>query len=81
MTVSDIDDPEAASPEPANLKFLRRLITLVVIRVQQPAPGLAIPEQMRLPNGTVATAFTATRDWYAVVTDDNLVPQTSALTN
>ena len=49
------------------------LITLVVIRVQQPAPGLAVPEQVALPDGTRATAFTATSDWYAVVTDDNQI--------
>ena len=76
------------SPEPANLKFLRRLvttltavmiggllilITLIVIRVQQPFPGLAIPEQITLPGGITATAFTATADWYAVVSSDNQI--------
>ena len=49
------------------------LITLIVIRVQQPSPGLAVPEQITLPNGTTATAFTATADWYAVVTVDSQI--------
>ncbi|WP_299303409.1 DUF6476 family protein [uncultured Litoreibacter sp.] len=88
MTVSDINDPEGGQPEPANLKFLRRLVTtltavmiggllvliaLIVIRVQQPATTLAIPQQINLPGGAVATAFTTTPDWYAVVTQNNQI--------
>jgi hypothetical protein len=96
MIVSDINDPEGTGPEPANLKFLRRLvttltavmiggllilITLIVIRVQQPSPGLAIPEQITLPGGATATAFTATPDWYAVVTGDNQILIYDRVTN
>ncbi len=88
MTVSDINDPEEGGPEPANLKFLRRLVTtltavmiggllvliaLIVIRVQQPAPTLAIPDQITLPSGATAQAFTTTSDWYAVVTTYNQI--------
>lgn len=49
------------------------LITLIVIRVQQPAPSLAIPDEISLPDGTRAAAFTTTPDWYAVVTTDNQI--------
>ena len=74
--------------EPANLRFLRRLVTvltavmigglliliaLIVIRVQQPSPGLAIPDQITLPDGTTAQSFTASADWYAVVTTENQI--------
>ena len=73
------DPPEI--PEPANLKFLRVLVTiltasmiagvlviiaLIVIRYNdQRAP---LPETIELPDGTTATAFTQGPDWYAVVT-------------
>ena len=49
------------------------LIALIVIRIQQPAPTLAIPEQITLPDGATAQAFTTTSDWYAVVTTDNQI--------
>jgi hypothetical protein len=77
------DAPEGY--EPKNLRFLRRLVTLLtatmivgfltvivllVIRLGQPgAPPL--PDRITLPGGATATAFTQGPDWYAVVTDTN----------
>ncbi|MEO1732677.1 MAG: DUF6476 family protein [Pseudomonadota bacterium] len=70
--------------EPANLRFLRRLVTvltavmifglltitaLIVIRYRTPAPLL--PDAITLPNGSRAVAFTTTPRWYAVVTSDD----------
>ncbi|MDA8747388.1 DUF6476 family protein [Litoreibacter sp.] len=94
--MSDINDPEGGQPEPANLKFLRRLVTtltavmigglliliaLIVIRVGQPAATLAIPAQISMPDGTTATAFTTTTDWYAVVTTNNQILIFDRVTN
>ncbi len=71
--------------EPAQLKFLRRLVTtltaamifglltivgLLVIRVL-PLGGVALPDQITLPDGAKATAFTRGPDWYAIVTENN----------
>ena len=70
--------------EPANLRFLRRMVTvlttvmifgvvivigLLVTRLTRNAP--ALPEQIALPDGAKATAFTQGEGWYAVVTDHN----------
>jgi hypothetical protein len=81
-------DPEFPAEEPANLKFLRRLvttltatmivglvvmITLVVIRLNSPAPNLALPNDITLPDGTRAAAFTQAPNWYAVITDDDKI--------
>ena len=81
-------DPEFPAEEPANLKFLRRLvttltatmivglvvmITLVVIRLNNATPGLALPDHIALPDGTRATAFTQAPNWYAVVTTDDRI--------
>ena len=78
--------PEDQAPEPANLRFLRRLVTvltatmiagviaitaLIVIRFNQSATPL--PDMISLPDGTTATAFTQARNWYAVVTGDNQI--------
>ena len=77
-----MDDPESTLAEPANLRFLRRLVTvltvvmiggvlvvigLLVTRLYSPAP--ALPDRITLPAGSSAQAFTQGRDWYAVVTD------------
>ena len=82
---SDMHDPETAE-EPANLKFLRRLVTtltlvmiagvviivaLLVIRVQQAQAPIPLPSEITLPQGKTATAFTRGADWYAVVTIGN----------
>ncbi|MEL7212698.1 MAG: DUF6476 family protein [Pseudomonadota bacterium] len=79
--------PLPEDKEPANLRFLRILVTvltatmilgvlaiifLLVMRLQQPAP-LALPDRLQLPDGTTATAFTQTDDWIAIITDDNRI--------
>ena len=79
-------EPEAESPEPSNLRFLRRLVTvltgvmiagvlliiaLIVIRFNDTPPPL--PEIIELPDGTTATAFTQADGWFAVVTSDNRI--------
>ena len=78
--VDDMGDPV----EPANLVFLRRLVTvltvvmiagvlvvmaLLVTRLTRDAPPL--PDQITLPQGAKPRAFTQGPDWYAVVTDAN----------
>ncbi len=79
-------DPGSETEEPANLKFLRRLVTiltatmiigvvliiaLIVIRFYK-AP-LALPDTLELPDGAQALSFTQGPDWYAVVTDGNQI--------
>lgn len=77
------DETPIAPADAANLKFLRRLVTiltgtmiagvlviiaLLVIRLMQPA-GPSLPETITLPEGAAASAFTMGRGWYAVVTE------------
>ncbi|MDD9717692.1 MULTISPECIES: DUF6476 family protein [Dinoroseobacter] len=80
-------EPGPEMPEPANLKFLRRLVTvltvvmiagvvtvigLLVIRLQAPSlPDL--PESITLPAGVVAEAVTFGGDWIAVVAGDEIL--------
>jgi hypothetical protein len=74
--------PEEPVKEPANLRLLRRLVTvltvvmiggllvivtLFVIRFTSSAP--ALPETVTLPDGAVAESFTVSGDWYGVVVD------------
>ncbi|WP_076647480.1 DUF6476 family protein [Pontibaca methylaminivorans] len=74
-----------ATEEPANLRFLRRLVTtlaavmivglvivivLLVIRLSTPAAVPALPDTITLPEGASAQAVTIGADWYGVVTDD-----------
>lgn len=74
------------TPEPANLRFLRRLVTvltavmiggvlvvigLLVTRLNNDTPVL--PDQITLPDGTQPRAFTQGPDWYAIVTTDNTI--------
>ncbi|MEM9575936.1 MAG: DUF6476 family protein [Pseudomonadota bacterium] len=80
------NDTDANLPEPANLRFLRRLVTvltvtmiagvlliigLIVIRFYDVPP--ALPDTLSLPDGTGAVSFTQGPDWYAVVTDRDQV--------
>ncbi len=73
--------------EPANLRFLRRLVTvltavmilgvviligLLVIRLNTPR-SLPLPAEIALPDGATATAFTRGPDWLAVVTADDRI--------
>ncbi len=77
-----MDDPI----EPANLRFLRRLVTvltavmicgvlvvigLLVTRLNRDTPTL--PHQIALPDGAEPRAFTQGPDWYAVVTSNNQI--------
>ncbi len=81
------DDSSQNGAEPANLRFLRRLVTvltavmilglltivaLLVIRLGAARP-LPLPDLITLPEGATATAFTRGSDWYAVVTGDNRI--------
>ncbi|WP_299042867.1 DUF6476 family protein [uncultured Tateyamaria sp.] len=82
--VDDMDTPEL----PANLAFLRRLVTvltiimiggvvtvvaLLVIRLNADPAPLPLPDRITLPDGTTATAFTVGSDWYGVVTLDDRI--------
>ncbi len=81
----DMDDPIEIS-EPANLRFLRRMVTvltavmicgvlvvtaLLVTRLSGKGPDL--PDTITLPDGTQAANFTQGDSWYAVVTTDNQI--------
>ena len=76
-------EPEHKVP---HLDYLRRLVTLLsatmiggmiiliilfVIRFQQ--DKLSVPLEITLPSGVTPIAFTQTRDWYAVVTQENTI--------
>ena len=78
--------PEPEAPEPPNLRFLRRLVTLLtavmicgvlvvigllVTRLSRDAAPL--PAEIALPDGAEARAFTQGPDWYAVVTSDDRI--------
>jgi len=47
------------------------VIVLLVIRLNAPGAALVLPEQITLPDGARASAFTMGSDWYAVVTHDD----------
>lgn len=83
-------DKDAPTPavDPANLRFLRLLVTiltgtmiagllviigLLVIRFMAEPAKLTLPETITLPTGSKATAFTQATGWYAVVTDDDQI--------
>lgn len=73
-------------PEPANLRFLRRLVTvltatmilglltivvLFVIKFMGPMTAtLSLPAEIILPEGETAQAVTQGRNWLAVVSTD-----------
>jgi len=72
--------------EPANLRFLRHLVTgltgimivgllvvvaLIVIRLNEAGPTM--PSEITLPEGVTATALTIGEGWWAVVTEDNRI--------
>ena len=78
---------DTPSPEPANLRFLRRLVTvltavmilgiaavvgLLVLRLSTP-PRPMLPETVTLPDGVRAEAVTFGAGWYAVVTDAHTI--------
>ncbi|MCA8882595.1 MAG: hypothetical protein KDA50_02385 [Rhodobacteraceae bacterium] len=81
-----VENPAEPGPEPANLRFLRVLVTiltgvmilgLVTIiglmfwRFSASTPALQLPDTVALPAGATAQAITFGADWYAVVTADD----------
>jgi len=81
--MSDLSEPPEL-PEPANLRFLRVLVTvltavmiggvvliiaLIVMRFNQTPPLL--PSEITLPDGIEAHAITQGSDWFAIVTTDD----------
>lgn len=86
MVRCDMNDSDDDVTEPANLRFLRRLVTvltvvmicgvlvvigLLVTRLSRDAPIL--PDQISLPDGATARALTQGDTWYAIVTDRNQI--------
>ncbi len=78
-------DEQVPAEEPANLRFLRRLVTvltatmilgvgliavLLVARLSQ-TPELTLPDTITLPGGARPIAITAAPNWYAVVTSND----------
>ena len=49
------------------------LVTLIFIRFQDEANPVALPNSITLPDGTRPVAFTHTRKWYAIITDDDQI--------
>jgi len=81
------DDPQTRPVDPATLKYLRLLVTILtstmivgfvvivvlfVIRFSD-AFGPDLPETITLPDDAEATAFTQGGDWYAIVTADDRI--------
>ncbi|MGB0960876.1 MAG: DUF6476 family protein [Halocynthiibacter sp.] len=75
--------------EPLNLKFLRRLVTVLMITMivglvvliglfvtrfpKLDAQTMPFPAQIELPEGATVTAITKGDGWYAVVTSQNQI--------
>ena len=79
------DDKETL-PEPANLRLLRRLVTVLtavmivgsvtvmVALVQRlRVPSVAVPEALALPAGVRPVAVTRGPGWWAVVSQDDRI--------
>lgn len=71
---------------PPQLMFLKRLVTalsvvmiagflvlIVSLVIRLNADPLPLPDQIALPEGVSATAFTQGEDWFAVVTSINTI--------
>ena len=84
---SNPDHEPTEYPEPANLRFLRRLVTvltitmigglltliaLIVIRLPSAKP-LILPDEITLPAGITAEAVTLTPDRLIVITGDQIL--------
>jgi hypothetical protein len=80
-----MDEDGLPETEARNLRFLRRLVTvltatmilgvlaiviLLVIRLQAPS-GPFVPDAIALPEGARATAYTQGTGWIAIVTSDD----------
>ena len=46
------------------------IVALFVMRFNEMS-GVEVPDQVTLPDGLTATAFTRGEDWFAIVTDSN----------
>jgi len=81
-----MDDTPLSRTEAKHLRVLRILVTvltvtmilgfltivaLFVIRLAPAPAALTLPNEIELPEGARAIAFTQGSDWYAVVTDDD----------
>ncbi len=80
---------DAPGPLPPDLRFLKRLVTvltatmivgllaivaLLVTRLGQDRDaGLIVPDRITLPDGVRVEAFTQGADWFAVVTGDDRI--------
>ncbi|MRU14468.1 hypothetical protein FDP25_03380 [Roseovarius sp. A21] len=80
------DSPEPQPIDDGLLRFLKLLVTvltgvmivgvvvvifLLVTRFTAEAP--ALPDEIALPDGAKATAFTQGDQWFAIVTNDNRI--------
>ena len=45
------------------------IVILLVIKIR--SENLNFPNKLSLPDGTKPVAFTQTKDWYSIVTEDN----------
>lgn len=78
--------PLPGGADPGLVRYLKRLVTLltvtmiaglvvlialIVIRMQ--APPLRLPDDLALPEGAKAAAFTQGRTWVAIVTEDDRI--------
>ncbi len=85
MTGRGMGEDGVSGTEARNLRFLRRLVTvltasmilgvlaivvLLVIRLRVP-PGPFVPDAILLPEGVTATAYTQGTGWIAIVTSDD----------
>ena len=85
------DTPEPV--EPANLRFLRQLMTVLTVVMigglvlvvgllvtRFYSSGTEMPASIELPDGSKATSFTRGDTWYAVVTADSQILIFDAMT-
>lgn len=81
------ESPEPQPVDPALVKYLRVLVTgltvtmiagfLVIVALFvtkfSGSFGSDLPDQIALPDGTSAQAFTRAENWFAIVTTDNRI--------
>lgn len=81
------ESPEPQPVDPALVKYLRVLVTgltvtmiagfLVIVALFvtkfSGSFGPDLPDQIALPDGTSAQAFTRAENWFAIVTTDNRI--------